>query len=1549
MSLRGSPINWWKEKRQASHSGIPAASRPGTAFPWDGDRDLQKIVEDAVLDVIDSDAFKLAIASQVDPSFSRHQEKLNQIKTANLNLGSTLQTFVDELPAALRPIQDQLTALEIPEYGTELEALSNGQKTLQTRLSDVSIPNYEKELEALSTRQEIIESKLDEIHIPNYEKELNDISTGQARMLKLLEHRFSSLENRIEELDRRIEGLDESTVNSDLRSAIRFGELSNELQDRNTMLGDRIWGVERDLGKKIDGQQRKILDLHEELGKASRDTSETLEAIQASLNDDRVLTEVKRASSKAESAEKTLQRHIIAIQEQVSKIETSVTSLQSSKLDVIGSGISEVKKELEASRKTASLDSKLLSAHASKLDNIVSAVGQIQNLAESTKEISQKVSESQELNATSAREDMEVSHQKVRSLDALALSHAKKLEDAVSIIMRVEQALMVFDTAALSKLGRLESSIGKVEQELTPLSSHSTKLDDLHSIVSVVRGEMKPHKAAVDDLTTTISEMRENFDTVFSSYDESLSTMRHKFEDTSSLDKLMSSLSEMKGSIEQRLSSSLSTTQNDASKILEGIEDAKKIAESDKNHIVENLRSNNHAATLMKESITTFQTTILQTLQTNVHALEEVSGFKPVAELSVKVDELIASISTIISNSHKDLQSASRSTAEEIIHRIQDLDGNLRTGFDSMTTSADSRLGKLDAPIATILDEVQSIKTSSAVEKTKIDEEFQSIRSLVEASQAAHIKDAASIMRMLEDGQRLHKDDEILNRLDSWEQTCTSKQTADTSTVTELLKASRERDEAMQRSVADLGARSSCMFEFLQSGNIKSLSALQLLDAIKSVVEDKDEISSIKQRGLDTLRVLNEVQLGVQQLTDDPTAATIKQLVLQNISSMAMAQEGISAIDTKIMKSEDVLSSAVQHAQTELETHILDVVSGVTTSIGGDLADLRTDLSTRISTVTNVLTTEVKGIDPTATLDSLKEDLHSCSTAIYDSKKVLSDDIESRAAFLVGSVTNTVKDLRDDLTKALQENTVALSHLEEVSTTKSASISEDLAKIQETLESVNETRQGVSLIISAIQTLDQTTKHSAENLTSIHEAVSKADSRIDEVSGDLKITINTCNTETLKAMEVSHSIINDIQQISNELLPKIQEAINAVDLTLANTASESEATKTAILSSITSTSTAALSEIKSAKNSLDDDLGVAKSSIEDTRRALDAMSINIREALDNASSETAESQGTILATINTKSKILFDAAEAVKESIVSEVQNLKATLVSDLTTVQKSLQSSIEGISNDLGARLADAANESKDYKKACDANFVTVSNSIHHEAEIIHSTVEALRGHVISEVQKMDSAISSILHGVKADIEGVSSEMNTVGASVRDEIKHLDHKTVNGLTGLEAVVGQANTTLSNSIGEHKVLVQSSFDSVSGGMRAIDAAVRVNSAAIARVDKAVLETGSQVKAVVHDGNREVLSQLSEQLFEDGTRIKGLSNFDIPRIEAIGKRNRDILEVIGTRVIGTAKKFDEMMALHSQKPVDHSGSLSGRLRGGSNASSSRDSGLRMSTK
>ncbi|KAE8440600.1 hypothetical protein EG329_007046 [Mollisiaceae sp. DMI_Dod_QoI] len=1625
MSMRGSPINWWKEKRQSSHSGIPAATRPATAFPWtdNGNQDLKKIIQEAVSAAFESDAFKIAVASQVDPALSRHQEKLNQIKATNLNLESTFQNNIEDLFAAVKPIQDHLTALEIPAYGPEFQGLSAGLEKLEGQLVDLDVLNHDKEL--------------------------NDLLSGQSRLLKSFESRFDGLEARIEGLDRKIDGIDEAAMNSDLRSAIRFGELSNELQDRNTTLGDRIWEVQRDLGKKIDGQQRKVIGACEELGKAVRSAGETLEAIQAKIDEDDTLTVVNRAISRAESFEKSLRHHVIAIQEKVSNLDTSAIPLQAARMEIIERGMSEVKKELEVQGRLASLDSKMLSANTSKLGDIVSTVGKIQTLAESTNEISKESSESQELNAASLKDGIEVILRNVTALDSLAVSHAEKLGVAVSNMTRMESALVGLDTAVVSKFEGLKSSLERIEDGLTPLSAHTVKLDELETILRQVDGDLKPQRTLLDELMSTLSEMRSNINEVLSSHDESLETIRQKVLDTSSLDQLTSSLSEVQSGIDRTLSPCLTTIRNDTSNIFEALENAKTVAARNHDHVAEYLRSITHANTSTKEGITDLQRTILtvdaetgkkeditalqtvvvQSLRENCSVLEEVREFTPVVELSATVNELVTSILSGISNLNNDLRSTSRSTIEGIGDQIKGLNGELQKGIKSVTEDAESRARRLHAPIAELLEEVRTSKLSLEIEKAEIREELRSTKTSVEVSQAAYTKDATAIMDMLRDAQETRKDDEILIQIESWAQKCISKQTSDVSTVTDLLQAARDRQETLQRSVADLGERCFSISDFLHSGDVQSSSILREVDTIRCILENDEKLSSVKQMATDSERVLNAVQLDIQQIRDDPTARTMKQLLLQNASSMATAYEGILAIDTKIKTSEDFIYSAVQDMQTALGRDILDAALSITASMDDNVSDLKADLGSRISTSTNVLRGEVKGIDLiplTSTLESLREDVQSYSKTMHDNRQLTVEDIITHFRPSIDSLAKVVGDLGDDQRKTSQQNVATLSHLTEVSATNSASLSGDLAKIQQALDPISDTREEVKMIVGAIQTLEHTAKSQTGNLSAIHEIVLRTNDQLSSVPNEFKTAIDTCRIEMLQAVETNYSILSKVEQANSSELPGVRADIKDVSSALAKAVAESEATQASILSGVASSSTEILavkSQIGGMSASLtqaDEERREAEkiqasvlstvrrnsaelSRIEETLRhardeekeSLDAMKLDISTVGRSVLQDTADLKATILrdlgavkseiasnvdeigtkvegvaaeivsakeatlAALNSERKALSDtvilggkdtskAIDTIMGSILSEIHGSKIALGSDLSSIQTSLQSSIGCVSDDIGKGFADAATERRDSRKASEANFASLSNTILHETEITHIAVEAMKSRVLSEMQKTDLAIRSNLDGIESDIRSVSSDVNTGHAGIRKDIKLLDGQTLGQVAGLETSISQTNITLSRSITETEVLLQSSLNSISNSMKAVDAAVRVNSAAISRVDKAVLETASQVKGEVRDGNREMLFQLEEELHETGGRLRSISEFDIPRLEATGKRNRDALEVIGARVVGTAKKFDEMITHHSQrKPLDSSDLFSGRLRGGSNASSRDAGGLRMS--
>ncbi|CZR60779.1 uncharacterized protein PAC_10675 [Phialocephala subalpina] len=1700
MSMRGY-INGWKEKRQSSHSGIPASSRPVTAWAGTSDRDqsLKKIIEEAVLAAFESDVFKTAVASQVDPAFSRQQEKLNQLKATNLNLESTLQSHFDEV---VKPIQDHLIRLDIPQYGHELEGLSTGLRSLEGQLND--------------------------LHIPDHSKEINDLWSGQTRLLKSIETRFDGLEHRVEELDRKLDHLDKSTVDGDLRSALRFGELSNELQDRNTTLGDRIWEIERDLGKKIDAHQRKVTGACEELGKNVRTIDSTLETMQTQMDQDNVLTAVNRAISRVELSEKALRRDILALQEKVSSIDTSAIPFQSRKLESIERGVAEIKKEIEVQGNLASLDSKLLSTNTARLENIVSGVGKLQTLAESTNGISHEMSESLELNATSVKDDIEAVRLHVAALDGVVVSHAEKLGEAVSSVTRMEGALVGLDAATISKLGSLESSMVRIGEGLTPLSSHTTKLDQLESIMSGVDKDMKPHKIALDDLTSTLTEMKSNISAALSSHDNSLDTIRQQVSDKSSTNQLTSTLSELQSSIEQKLSLSVRTIENDTSEILEALENSKTIHASDHEYVTETLRTiidasddtkqeitdlqrailttvqDHGTAAPKKEDITIFQSTVLHALERNGSRLEEVGEFKPIRELSAKMDELATSIPR---NLEPALQSTARSAVEEIVSHIGGLDGKLQAGVDSMTEAAASRVGKLQAPITEILDEVRASKAILETEKTEIREEFQSTRTAVEVSKAAHAKDATSIIALLQDVQDASRDEKILQQLEFWGQRCNSKQATDTSTITELLQASQERDEALQLSVAGLWEKSSGIAEYLESGEVQSSSLLRDLDAIKSILENDEKISSVQQIATDTARALDAIQLDLHQIKEDQTTRTIKQLLLQNASSMATAYEGIVAIDTKIKTSEDSILTTVQDMRTGLSKDILDAASSTTTSVGDDIADLKIDLASRISTSTNVLRAEIKGMDlspATYAIESLREEVQSSSTEMHGDIVFATEDIKSRLDSSIDSLTKIVKDhgnankdtsqqtgaaienlkgevqscsdVLQDYTKLVAENikkdvgdwiealakdvkhigkehgkssdqhATILSHLEEVSRSNTASLAGGLGKVQQALNPISEVREDVRAIVAGVLELDQLAKSDSKNISAMYEVAQISLRSNATAEKELRNAIDAGKAETLKAVETNHSILSEFHNVTTGELSRIRTHVKDVDISLAKAVSESEATNASILTHVTSTSEQTctlkshLAEMKTSLAQADFERGEADRVRAEVLSAVQGNSKElhqIEETLNNSSSERKEAMKAIkmdfsdlgrlilhdtadlksqvtrdlsaintemasgleevktrvdevaaqakreheitLSTVKSENKSLSDtvvreaqstsgAIDAVKEAVATEAGKTRTSLESNLTLVQQSLQSSIEGISTDVGKGFTDATSERKESRKTSEASFIILSDSIRQQAENTNNAVESLQSRLLSDAQNMNATLRLSIDSMKSDINDLTSDITSSNAGIREDVKFLDGKIISRIKGLETAVGGTNTALSRSISETETTLQSGIDSISNRMGAIDAAVRVNSAAIARVDKAVLETTSQVKGVILDNHHELETQLDEGLHESGTRIKGVSDFDIPRLEArleaIGKRNRDALEVIGARVVGTAKKFDEMVTHHGQQKerlngngsggervglersvseLPMGGSVSGRLRVSSNASS-RDSGF-----
>ncbi|KAB8300822.1 hypothetical protein EYC80_002750 [Monilinia laxa] len=487
MSLNGSRsvLNRWKKNR--TQSGISTNSAPPgtnagatTARPttsgglnsWteynpSSEEPFQKAVEEAVLNALNSDAFRNVIASQIDPvtaALSRQQEKLNALKASTLNLESSFSSanIKSTLDPALKPISQLID--DVPDTEDEIVSLVEGQKKI-------------------------------------------------LEILKSLDERLTGLDTKFEEFGEKITSLDGEIVNADLRSAIRFGELSNELQDRNKMLGERLWSVEGDLGKKIDGSHRKLVGLVEDLGKSSRNvinkvssmefdsSSSNSSKLDEMLNENSQMVDrmesLKKSVSKLDESQKNIQstekglaRNIQEVRDIVSSLNTSSLEHHSKRLDDIERSIIAVRKELEGQGHLASIDSKLLSTNTSRLSNIIEQVTKITEVVESVNEHvtandqSIHVSNSEKLESlssttTTVKDTIDRVEQHVKTLNTSQFdAHRDKLTMIASMM-----------TSFAESMAGIQDGVSKTTLALLP-SNEVPRFDDLASRLSDMRAEI---------------------------------------------------------------------------------------------------------------------------------------------------------------------------------------------------------------------------------------------------------------------------------------------------------------------------------------------------------------------------------------------------------------------------------------------------------------------------------------------------------------------------------------------------------------------------------------------------------------------------------------------------------------------------------------------------------------------------------------------------------------------------------------------------------------------------------------------------------------------------------------------------------------------------------------------------------------------------------------------------------------------------------------------------------------------------------------------------
>ncbi|KAI9048849.1 hypothetical protein LZ554_006707 [Drepanopeziza brunnea f. sp. 'monogermtubi'] len=1881
MSLRGSPIGWFKEKRQTSHSGLSTAKRPATAagaFPWADDRDISKLVERAVLAAFESDAFKIAVASQIDPAIAKTQEKLGQIRTANLNLDSALQAHIEDVPTLLHPIQDHLTSLVIPDYAQDLEALGGGQKRLEAQVNDLVIPDHGKEL--------------------------NEIASAQSQLLTTMESRFESLGSRMDDLDRRLGEINEAAVNADLRTAIRFGEISNELQDRNTTLGDRVWGVERELGKKVDALQRKVVAACEDVGRSVRNNHEVVETMRAKLEEDDVLAAVSKANSRAEFSEKAFRRSITAIHDKVSALDTSAISTQTARLEVIERGVSDFRKEAEAARNLASISSKFLSANTSKLDTIAAAVGKMQIMVESTNETCQVVSESQEQNAESIKEDVEAVRMHVRSLDNLAVTHARRLSETSSMFTRVETALTGSNANTISKLEDLESTISRVEDGLKPLSAHTAKLDNLQTNMAIVVRDVKPHKGLLDDLASTISELRSNVDSAFTSHTESLDTIQQKVYDTSSLDQLTSSLSDVKASIERKLASSLESSSKSTveqinsqigavdlklqAKLKSVAEDANLRAEKIDASTVEVLDEVRSTKAFLKtenadrseqfrstrELIKASQAAHSNEAKAIRHMLQEVQEASKEDEILLQIESWtqtcvakqaaeVASVKELL-HSSREREETWHKLITEVGEKNSEISELLRSGkFESSSTTRELaglksmlengaiRSKETDSNTELVLQSLQAgieqIKDSTTLSTIEelvvqngislansheailaIDKEVKSgeenIRLAVREVQTALAKNlldaAASITSSNSDGVADLKADlgsKISISTNVLRADFKSIDLSSTTTAVEALKD--EISSSLQAAHSD---------RVLIADDIKS-SVSTAIDTLVTDVRDFGNVHSreLQENGAVLLHIEEAAKTNATSLAADlasiqkavgPVSEAAEDIALllaavekldqtseSNTTSLMTVQESVLSTNTRLDAVSGDLQTAIDTSGSRTMAAVDAGFSGVqelrnsgeeqVARLRGDIEKVFEKASDETSKCYESMKLDISGLAESAKRDNA--DLKSTVVAGLEVVKSqiidMGQGIDTRLEKTYGGTNKALETIILDVSSLKESSpredstTMMLSSFEDVKshiTTRVQDIHADLERLAvETAKSQDETR---AIKCEVMTTREAVVSHAEKSELSVTSNLEAAQASIIREVGNLRKALCSDLSEIIvsEARGTSGAAVAEIQQIKSYLESKLQESnqqnLSSISQNLDSISQEvsgnamklHEATLTAIETGSKSSSdivvreagkmndlietakeafssrtddtnkwleslraslgtisedlnrefkaaaierkdagevagdhlvsvrnlvqqqTTAIADIQSGQHDLLSEVRVLSASTDSKYKSLSEIVVRESQGILAGQTDLAQQETTALAamesrqqeilsgvsdiqkstetihqTLEDRTSTLSDsidmgfsdaivhrtaaeksreasmatlsglikqeaetnriALESTKDRVISDVTSVSAfldtmgksleqgtdtlsgavsrgfaeastqrgeakeTLSANLTTVSASLKqemestiSAVEATRKDLQAEIhkshrslesfaqrsqqsvdtllgatqkgfESATSESTESRKAQASHFATLTESVLGGAKTTSEAVEALHQGITAEVKKTNFDLKHSLGGLKLHAEQMSGSQNNAIAGLGDQISCLDGKTQEHFARLEAS-GEARTNaLSGTIDQMTISLQTEIDSITDNMKTIDAAVRVNSAAIARVDKAVLESSSQVKNVVLDhSNRELLASLDEELHATGRRVRAMTEFEIPRLEAIAKKSRDAVEVIGGRVIGTTKKFDEMVAHHGQKHQPNhnnnngllldrsemllmSSSASGRLRKGSNASNS----------
>jgi hypothetical protein len=1583
-------VKRWKE-RHRSHSGTStqpsaATSRPTTAVDsWaEYNHALPKLVEDAVLAAFSSAIFKDAVASLIDPVLTKQQEKLNQLKVANLNLESTIQNRLDELPSFLQPAIDHMTSIEIPNHDKELETLSVGQK-------------------------------------------------GCLDLLQTFDERFSGIGNQLQVVDGRMKALEDKVISADLRSAIRFGEISNEFQDRNTTLGDRLWEVEREVGGKIDGQQRRVVGVCEELGKAIRKTQDrisSLETMLVSKNDEgsssnsellEKIEMVGKSVSKLDAMENDFRRDINAVRVKVSALDTSPLESYPRKLDAIERTISSLKTELETQGTLASLDSKLLSGHGARLDTVISNVSKIGVLVESIKE---EISED---------DPVQFSHtEKLESLES-------KMDSMASTIGAVQKHVVSLDTSALAShsesIGDLASGVSRIEGQLflldtTPLSSHSKTLDEMKS---------------------TISELRANLDHRFSSHDVSFKAIDEKVASLPGSDKVDAILMELEDAKRNTSDglSSLSSTVGDIFNMTVSTQDT--------------LSSNSNALDTTSKALAAFQTETASRLKPLSSSLEDISSRITLGNGTLStLEQGIQDLSSKISTQGSDLGELKRSTgtsAADVVATLKKqevgleaLNGNFVGINKSMEEIHGSTMSEIRHKSATILARVEQCNTSHSDHAASFNEVKQSndtfgkaleegFASLVMSGKKSQ-SGIESISTALEEAKHTHAEHSTaLKKVINLHQRQSNSLEELHTNTSKLLSEHEKSNGLVERhtSVIDNFRESGPKKEDISVLQSQLGSALELLEKHRVALEGvstRESISTLSEevvKSRDTFLSTADTTLGefksLKSLMDDRRSLGVQLVaehakfhetvseVLEEVKSNKTAIENHSSRGagegTEIM--EELRAVKGLALESKMSTQSAEILSEVA-NVKGMVQIVKDDAANKKAQDDLQLKSIVDSSERASnSLSAIINSLESPSVYILESVEKLRSLVEDHhATSLSPNILNTTRTIEETLMshtrsieavhrsiQAVKDDTKASLILSEVGTLKDAALghTSSLLAIQDSIGAIDRKIQNSEDVI--IGSVHEVHLAVAGDGTVIKEGINGLAADMKGLGGKLETSTNVLradvravdglvqvNGETIQQNLTTTSNVDrllstigsNVNDLLTEHLPKLRQDLEAIDLsTLHITATETGKAVSSVsdavqeLSKVTKGHGTQLSELDGKVTGTND---LFSKDIANVKTAVEALDATFAQSNLDAAQEMTKHKDLLVSHIDGT----IQQSSSVMETLKAQTSALENELRTLHTALEKSRIEAVQAVENGNEV-LASSINENT--SKTFSTLETQLSGSIsildRFLTKAITSTIETGEAHTAT-LETINSSLSSTTSEIATLNSSISRTHIPSVLSAIDKTQALIKSQASLLNNVTSDILSNNTSTASALSA----LSSSVDDLSSSMGNTTAAVRVNSAAISRVDRAVLETGAQVKSVVLEGNSKLsheidvaLEQLDERLHDSGTRIMGITDFDLPKLEetvkglegmvertmggnlkAVG-RTRDALSVIGARVIGTQKTFEEMVEAHAAREEgggsrslegsgilrpglgDHRRMGSMRFRAGSNASSGKD--------